>query len=231
MTIETRSAVGAAVLALIARGAVHAGADSATWFFDETTTGADVSWTSPTPVNPAAALYVSSYELTVVEVDVTWFGIPFNDIDVTDQIPPEIRMGEGSIPGPAPILIFDASVEYPGDPDPVCLGAHLQISLDAAGFGLLAGTDIVLGECDIDIGFGTVTVQLQSVRFAGQISIDALTCPWDLDGDGTVGITDFLELLSQWGTSPVGPPDFDGDGVVGITDFLDLLSAWGPCPE
>ena len=24
--------------------------------------------------------------------------------------------------------------------------------------------------------------------------------------------------------------DIDGDGTVGITDFLDLLAAWGPCP-
>ena len=55
-------------------------------------------------------------------------------------------------------------------------------------------------------------------------------CPWDLDGDGSVGITDFLVLLALWGTDPGGPPDFDGDGQVGITDFLELLANWGPCP-
>ena len=54
-------------------------------------------------------------------------------------------------------------------------------------------------------------------------------CAADLDGDGTVGITDFLELLAQWGTTPGGPPNFDGDGTVGITDFLELLAQWGPC--
>ena len=26
------------------------------------------------------------------------------------------------------------------------------------------------------------------------------------------------------------PADLDGDGVVGINDFLALLAAWGPCP-
>ena len=57
-----------------------------------------------------------------------------------------------------------------------------------------------------------------------------VSCPWDLECDGTVGITDFLELLSVWGTDPDGPPDFDGDGTVGITDFLTLLGNWGPCP-
>jgi hypothetical protein len=57
-----------------------------------------------------------------------------------------------------------------------------------------------------------------------------LPCPWDLDGDGMVGITDLLALLPEWGTDPGGPPDFDGDGMVGITDLLALLAAWGPCP-
>ncbi|MHC4102555.1 MAG: EF-hand domain-containing protein [Planctomycetota bacterium] len=55
-------------------------------------------------------------------------------------------------------------------------------------------------------------------------------CPADLDGDGSVGIVDFLWLLAQWGTDPGGPPDFDGDGTVGVSDFLVLLASWGPCP-
>jgi hypothetical protein len=49
---------------------------------------------------------------------------------------------------------------------------------------------------------------------------------FDLDGDGVVGVTDFLALLAAWGTSPGGPPDFDGDGTVGVTDFLALLANW-----
>jgi hypothetical protein len=43
-------------------------------------------------------------------------------------------------------------------------------------------------------------------------------CPWDLGGDGQVGINDLLDLLGAWG-SPWG-----------INDLLDLLAAWGPCP-
>ncbi len=53
-------------------------------------------------------------------------------------------------------------------------------------------------------------------------------CPWDCgDGDGMVGIVDFLAVLGGWGLP--GPCDFDGDAVVGITDFLKLLGTWGPC--
>ena len=53
-------------------------------------------------------------------------------------------------------------------------------------------------------------------------------CPWDCgDGDGDVGIQDFLALLAQWGTD--GSCDFDGDGAVDIDDFLALLANWGEC--
>ena len=58
---------------------------------------------------------------------------------------------------------------------------------------------------------------------------DECECLWDLDGDLTVGVTDFLGLLTVWGSDPGGPPDFDGDGTVGINDFLVLLANWGPC--
>jgi hypothetical protein len=54
-------------------------------------------------------------------------------------------------------------------------------------------------------------------------------CPWDLDGDGAVGIADLLALLAAWGSDPGGPPDFDGDGTVGISDLLALLPQWGSC--
>jgi hypothetical protein len=54
-------------------------------------------------------------------------------------------------------------------------------------------------------------------------------CPGDIDGDGEVGINDFLDLLAAWGHNPGDPADLDGDGNVGINDFLMLLANWGPC--
>jgi hypothetical protein len=55
-------------------------------------------------------------------------------------------------------------------------------------------------------------------------------CPWDLDGDGDLGMGDLLIVLSTWGPNPGAPADFDGDGEVGFFDLLKLLSRWGPCP-
>jgi hypothetical protein len=54
-------------------------------------------------------------------------------------------------------------------------------------------------------------------------------CPGDIDGDGTVGVSDFLEMLAAWGPNPGHPADLDADGVVSVTDFLMLLGVWGPC--
>ncbi len=53
----------------------------------------------------------------------------------------------------------------------------------------------------------------------------------DLDGDGLVGISDFLMLLADWGACPGPCPptcaaDLDHDCNVGIADFLMLLANW-----
>jgi hypothetical protein len=60
-------------------------------------------------------------------------------------------------------------------------------------------------------------------------------CPMDVDNDGEIGVTEFLDLLAAWGPCPDPcppscPTDFDGNCDVGIADFLILLANWGPCP-
>jgi len=53
-------------------------------------------------------------------------------------------------------------------------------------------------------------------------------CPADVNGDGVVGINDFLQVLADWG-QPGGPADVNADGAVDILDFLLVLTEWGPC--
>ncbi|MHC4080256.1 MAG: Ig-like domain-containing protein [Planctomycetota bacterium] len=71
-------------------------------------------------------------------------------------------------------------------------------------------------------------MQTATIQLAGP------DCPADIDGDGEVGVTDFLVLLAEWGPCPDPPDpcpsDLDDDGEVGVTDFLVLLAEWGPCP-
>ena len=53
-------------------------------------------------------------------------------------------------------------------------------------------------------------------------------CP-DLDGDGTVGVSDLLTVVTAWGACVGCPEDIDGNDDVGFSDLLLVLSAWGPC--
>ena len=55
------------------------------------------------------------------------------------------------------------------------------------------------------------------------------SCPWDLDGDGSVGVGDLLVLFAIWG-SPGPDGDFNNDGTVGVGDMLIMFANWGPCP-
>ncbi|MCE2433990.1 MAG: choice-of-anchor D domain-containing protein [Candidatus Latescibacteria bacterium] len=48
----------------------------------------------------------------------------------------------------------------------------------------------------------------------------------DFDGDGMVGITDFLLFVEAFGSSEA-QYDIDGDGIVGIADFLLFVSVFG----
>ncbi len=55
-------------------------------------------------------------------------------------------------------------------------------------------------------------------------------CDADLDGSGSVGASDLLILLANWG--PCGDcddcsADLNGDCVVGAADLLILLANWG----
>ena len=54
-------------------------------------------------------------------------------------------------------------------------------------------------------------------------------CPADFDASGSVGFTDLLAVLTDWGAAG-GPLDLDGNGSVGFGDLLIVLSAWGACP-
>lgn len=55
-------------------------------------------------------------------------------------------------------------------------------------------------------------------------------CPWDMNTNGSVDVSDLLVLLGLWGSNPGGPPDFDLSGAVDVADLLKLLARWGPCP-
>ena len=64
----------------------------------------------------------------------------------------------------------------------------------------------------------------------GPYEFQRLACPWDLDDNEVVSVSDLLALLATWGSCKGCPADFDGDGNVGVKDLLVLLGNWGSCP-
>jgi subtilisin-like proprotein convertase family protein len=59
-----------------------------------------------------------------------------------------------------------------------------------------------------------------------------VTCPEDLDRDGSVAGSDLAILLGLWGQPCVGcGADLTGDGQVDAADLALLLGGWGVCPN
>jgi suppressor of ftsI/bilirubin oxidase len=56
--------------------------------------------------------------------------------------------------------------------------------------------------------------------------LSAAPCPADLTRDGVIDISDFLEIISLWGT-PFG--DVSGDDITDVTDILIAIEGWGYC--
>ena len=87
------------------------------------------------------------------------------------------------------------------------------------------GITLVSGSRD-----GTILLWDMSPYITPQTSVSAPTP--DFDGDGLVGIPDFLLFVDQFGFSQrdVGYDarfDLDGDGVIGIGDFLIFVDSFG----
>ncbi|HCH61737.1 MAG: hypothetical protein CL927_19370 [Deltaproteobacteria bacterium] len=79
-------------------------------------------------------------------------------------------------------------------------------------------------------------VMLEELPIAAEVSWSCGTCALaaDIDGDGAVTITDYLELLTAMNTTvrPSDPRDITGDGEVNALDLLELISSFGDeCPE
>ncbi|MCZ6736271.1 MAG: hypothetical protein O7C65_10840 [Planctomycetota bacterium] len=125
---------------------------------------------------------------------------------------------------PAWVRVASATVAW-GTPRPPAPGLLAAAAADYFGISVaISGATAIVGASgDDDNGDLSGSAYLFDAAAPGK-------CPWDLDGNGSVGILDLLALLVAWGSDPGGPPDFDGDGTVGILDLLTLLANWGACP-
>ena len=54
-------------------------------------------------------------------------------------------------------------------------------------------------------------------------------CPWDLNDDNVVDISDIVILAGHWGED-WPPGDFNHDGTIDISDIVIMANHWGACP-
>ena len=51
-------------------------------------------------------------------------------------------------------------------------------------------------------------------------------CAGDVDGNGTVDVTDLLAVIGAWGPCISCDEDIDANGAVDVTDLLTIIGAW-----
>ncbi|MCH2135428.1 MAG: FG-GAP-like repeat-containing protein, partial [Phycisphaerales bacterium] len=101
----------------------------------------------------------------------------------------------------------------------------------------LAEAPLLLSTGDLD---ASGTSQLISIGDATSltdemslISLHTITCPEDIDGNGTVNIDDLLAVISQFGNDcEAGEPcsgDIDGSDTIDIEDLLLVIASFGSC--
>jgi hypothetical protein len=73
-----------------------------------------------------------------------------------------------------------------------------------------------------------VEAGVDNVKFTATYCGDPSPCFLaDIDKDGSVGVSDLLMVIDEWGTD--GDADVNGDGIVDVGDLLAIVDAWGPC--
>jgi hypothetical protein len=122
--------------------------------------------------------------------------------------------------GPGEVIVYsgasgDPIAVYEGEANGDSFGAALAAG-DLDGDG---GVDLVA--CAPFHGSG------RAYLFLGEPMLP--DCPADIDGSGSVDVSDLLTLLAAWGPCDGCPADLDASGDVDVSDLLALLAAWGVC--
>lgn len=113
------------------------------------------------------------------------------------------------------------------------------ITLDASNrnirdlTGLESATNLaMLNLTDNPLNSPSINTHIPNLQNRGVEVLFDKSSAADFDGDGTVGVSDFLLFAAQFGLSQGDAGydtrfDLDGDGMIGIPDFLIFFNAFG----
>jgi spore coat protein CotH len=216
-------------------------------------------FTTPTPgatneagIGTAGPLYINEFmannDSAVEDPDMPgeyddWIEI-YNDSDevvdlagyfLTDDLanPDKWAFVEGISIAAGGFILVIADEQSQGD-----LHAGFRLSGDGEAIGLFApdgltlldGVTFGMQEMDVSQGRSPDGGDAWEVFDPSTPGSPNESVPGDLDGDGTVGVSDLLIVLDAWGVcgDPSDcPADLDGDGTVGVSDLLIILGEWG----
>ena len=128
------------------------------------------------------------------------------DVDVSD---PDIQCYLRSSVNDGLLSVVLTSLHFASQPGLKQLGG-----LSYPNFHMKESLAVVLGLVDAARCDLTVVV-------AEQVSI-----PEDIDGDGSVSVTDLLVLIGDWGDCNCCSSDINIDGEVNVIDLLAVIAAW-----
>ena len=103
------------------------------------------------------------------------------------------------------------------------------------GVGILADATATIAGTTVcgNVGYKGNTTQLSGDYTDGGGNTIAEECPADcvedINGDGTVSVSDLLMLIGAWGPCDGCDEDLDGNGTVNVSDLLEVIAAWGAC--
>ena len=196
-------------------------------------------WNSPTAVNPKGEHYEMLFHVDSAFVIVSYIGIEFGPIDITYLLPEDVINTWRDSEGPCPLDFGWIEVVAPEDQDPPAVAYDWIVEIDSDGMVSWRGENAYLGQAEYDLGWpwGTVTVQVEEGTINANLEIYKVEnpCYEDIDGSGTVDVSDLLILIGNWGTCGECvdeiPGDVTYDDIVDVTDLLMVVGAWGSCPE
>ncbi len=140
----------------------------------------------------------------------------------------------GSYRGIGGVLVADATVSMQG----CTVRGNLAWSDNGTAIGGLwiqSGGQVSLSDTTVCGNFGDDTPGPQIIgnyvdKGGNTVADDCPTdCVEDINGDGTVNVSDLLMLIGAWGPCDGCAEDLDNSGEVNISDLLTAIGAWGTC--
>ena len=222
-------------IAILCSSALIGPQDHAAWPFTMSSSGDDVTWTSPTPINTKGGHYEMLYEVVSASAMVNYLGLQFGPFDITDLLPKDVITTWRESSGPCPLDFGWVEVIAPEAPEPAAVAYDWIVDIDAKGSTTFNAENFFFGQYDYELPFpfGLVTVNVESGTINAILTIDVVPTPCyaDIDGSGTVDVGDLLEVIGNWGYCFKCPADTNQDDEIDVTDLLVVVGSWGECPN